>query len=725
MPLPRTISEEYLSWNRRLLDYCLTCTDGGDGRVFLTVEPFLEAQPERDAEDLFIAAVRKAVYDTYRTQGESLLPVFRGYDSKYPLCAALLGITVLAASEMNDRSYYDHLARLLNFSIETTKKLFAPDGSHQKTEIEQSWEQIQTFFRRNGLNLPDPPNKGHRHVKIPQQHALLRKLDIRRLADFFYTYKFLPQYHYPENLLRFHFSSWMRSQPLTNCGMGAWADLSRQDAVLRQVTEALASWDAAGYRSWRNTLEYDRRYSSFPNTEPQKTHQLEGDRRHFDRIRRVPVTLYLELGEEGVPAALSFRLTQQDGLPDSIPFAGGQFVRRGGTYSLLRIDNEMAERALIHSLESDPFQGTNRTNSERTILCFKANDPNTYTYHSAFTFSQDEWGWGYSQTESLQLGMPGAILVQRNLVHVVQSWAQTKAQSSPVKKVSLGKRLDQKWSLLTCVEPRRAAAAPADLSCLHISTGLILRLKGGLRLDPSQSIWMVGAPPRPVFQGDPLPTHGFIDENEVSLNKGQFPESFVSSLLNSEGEYRLSGIAESSLPVRRWIRIQEPKLLYREDSGDLSALFGDYRTSLTPVSTTLDSPASSTSSVADADKASIKQWWLFGESPGMVQRIDTGELPTKAHAEGTDLLWALGFGQGGVSILQIRASKTPLGPHSHRALPASARRLWFDLIRRASALPCLAYHTYCQESDVQMQWRSFLKRAQRLQNQMTGPLARR
>lgn len=721
MPPTNFPSHEYRDWNRRLLDYCLTHSVGADGRVFLTIEPFLEAQPELDAEEQFITAVRRNVLNALPTWGDNLINAFRGYDSIYPLCAALLGVTVLAASEMEDLAYYEHLRNYLQIPDDLTRRIFG-ESRPDETPLETAWHRLRDYFAKHRAILPDPPDKGKRYVKLPKQHALLRKIDIRRLADFFYNYNISPRYYYSEATLRQHFSSWMRNNPLTSCGMTAWNDIGRRDAVLGQVVEALSSWDEEGYRTWRTISDHDRRYSVTTDDENRRLRNREGDERRFDRIRRVPVHLYLELGEDEEPAKLFFRLTIHDGLPDKVPFAGGHFLRRGGTYTMLQVADETSQ-ILDMGYENAPFDDQYAQNGESAILSFKSYGKNSS--NSAFIFVQDDWGGDYMQTDSLQIGIPGAILVKRTYASTVRSWVPSR---SALKEVSLGKHLDKQWALITGIEPSRATASPAQLARLHISTNLLLRLKGGLRLDKSQDIWMSEAPPTPVFVGKPLPSRAIVGDLELPVQ----PDGRVVTSLRSAGKYRIAGISDSSSPVQRWVQLEDPRLIKREgDDKSLSTLFGNYLIPLPARISTIPevSVPIITSDVGDAtsDKADrvicdSKVWWLLGTTPGNVRRMLVGEMISSARIAGREAMWAVGFGSGGVLVLHVGTHGSVSRPQPPKIVSAYARRLWFDLIVRASSLPCLECSSILTRGNTVALWQAFVRQAYGLRAEVASSL---
>ena len=696
-----TITEEYLRWNRRLLDYCSESAREGDGTVFLTVEPFLEAQPEKDAEILFTSAVSRVVSNCRGSIWER----FSGDDSTYPQCAALLGVTVLAAAEMEDLAYYRHLAELLGLTEERTRESFATD------ELESAWCLLRKYFRSKNLILPQPPT-GYRFVKLPKQHALLRKVDIRRLAHFFYDYNISPRYSNAEAEIEHHFSGWMSRKPLTICGMDAWNDPLRRNSVLRQVIEALSSWDEVSYRGWRSLSDNQRKDTTSTNRDSENNSRAVGDERHFDRINRILVELYLEIDEEKEPPAkLFFRLNSQDNLPKEILFGGGKFIRRGRSYQMISIGHSSILYNIGRGCESEPFVCDGR----RSVICFQGTDRPTNIEEintSAFIFVRDEWGGGFVQTRALQKGMIGAILIPRSHETIARQWILDRWKMVPGKPY-LGGSLDDKWVLFTNIKVPSATSAPAGIPQLHINDDLFLKLQGGLRLDSSKHIWMKGATPTPLFIGVPLPKYATVndinDKHERSVNsEGKIHR--VKALLISTGEYHVSGVSESSAPTRCNFIIEEPTLTCREDSNILARLFGDYSKPLPTKIVSIpeiSKPSSQgySESIVTNEPTDIifeqnKVWWLLGETPGVVRRMVIGEDVRGVCVSGEEVTWAIGFGSGRVTVVHFRNdTRLRVSPPDGR-LPTPAVRLWFDVITRASTLACSDFRIAKADSTV-------------------------
>jgi hypothetical protein len=222
---------------------------------------------------------------------------------------------------------------------------------------------------------------------------------------------------------------------------------------------------------------------------------------------------------------------------------------------------------------------------------------------------------------------------------------------------------------------------------------------------------MVSAPPTPLFVGDPLPSRATINQHEQPVN-GEGRIRDIATILNAENEYHIAGVSESSSPVQRRVRLEEPSLICREDEDILSKLFGNYSEPLpdeVPIALTqttlhassleqsqnviLDQNIASGSSLsAIFDPRRI--WWALGQVPGVVQRLEIkNEQITGTQAFGEEVVWAIGFGPSSVVISYFGASRSLFVSRSERRFAASAQRLWFDLLIRVAVLPCLEYRT--------------------------------
>ncbi len=693
------MTKDYRLWNARLLDYCCENSVDRHGNIFLTVDAFLESQDEPDAETLFQTAVCEAFHPAFKSGYASRISSFLREDAEgRPLCAALLAATVLAAGDMGDNAYYEHLAKWLKCGEVDARKAFL------NTSVILAWDELRDYFGSRGFTLLPPPRDGHRYVKRPLQHVLLRKIDIRKLARFFSEHNLSPLRRYTDKALQQCFSAWMLGNRLTSCGIAAWNDEVRQESVLQQIRAALESWDDEAYAARRKSGAFGREAVNGYHTPTGAAiaaamlHSDAADAYRLDRIQNAPVHLAWERGDSN-DAVVFFKLAPTNArLPCQFPFGGGVFRSRGGAgfYNAIPVDSP--ERAVV-------LQKGDEARMEGVRVRLQVNDERWEAGVFLFQNADDN---GYAQTNFLQIGVPAAILVQKRYAEQVRAWLVSKGGSKEVpKKLKLHPCLADDWVLWTGFTPRQAAPAPPGLSALHIATDLSAQFRGGLRLDPHRNVWMEGAPPTVHFVGSPLPPEANVEGARIPVSiDGWLAPNALPSV---PGECEVRAVSSTSQPVRRSLCIEAPRLHETRNDAALQRLFGAFHepfqeiafAAATPPPRPLAEPSppsppfpTDATPLADAVYAC---WHVLGARPhefhAYAEPMTLGDVRRRVKEASFVAVWAMARTANDVWAYPLTTAPLPLSPAAgdasrlgcHAARAECAARLWLQAVENARA----------------------------------------
>jgi hypothetical protein len=171
----------------------------------------------------------------------------------YPRCIGLLALQVLAVTDMAEdekwtsKAYWPRLQELLgrtdeppgkplNLSYETHANLWRRHLAN--------WANSRMKGSLGELYLPDF-TEGHKYVRLPISHALLRRADLDRLADLFKESGFHP---YESDVALSRIKGLLSNNRSETRFFGPHArrvlsDSDRLEAASRQVASVLAEWD--------------------------------------------------------------------------------------------------------------------------------------------------------------------------------------------------------------------------------------------------------------------------------------------------------------------------------------------------------------------------------------------------------------------------------------------------------------------------------------------------
>lgn len=237
----KVIPKSYLDWNARLLDYCLEESASRGTDLELIVQQMLVDQVEDDASKEFVDSVKTtyAVLKRYYVDPLEALAFSTDPDMR-PMCGALLGLSVMAAEEMEGLEYYVRLANLLD------QELVAGIPDAFNTEMfESCWFTLSHWATRCGSKFRQPET-GKRFIKWPQSQALLRRMDVMKLPDCFSSAKLSPLRTYSQSQIGELLDIW--SKDFTPQGRIACGDNLRRPGIIRLILHTLSIWDGAKLR---------------------------------------------------------------------------------------------------------------------------------------------------------------------------------------------------------------------------------------------------------------------------------------------------------------------------------------------------------------------------------------------------------------------------------------------------------------------------------------------
>ncbi len=448
---------DYTRWNAELIDYACEYGVDPDGRFFLVVRQMLEdaeSSGQLTAEQSFLQAVRQE-YAELLLSTDDPLGTLRGMrDPKgRPLCVGMLGAFVLAAEDMVDNGYYDHLGRLLA----QHRTPSAVTGFVGET-FESCWDALDQFLLPCGYYLAKPEG-GKRYVKWPRMHALLRACDVEKLPTFFMWAGTSPTSSVAEGRMKTRFDYWLSSQHcnFTQSGKKASQHDVRGPAILRQVMRVFSGWDGT------------------PRTSTQRGGAPGGK-------RSVPtgVRIFADVPAPPAEPTLWLRAEKKAGCPPGFTIGGVHITAT-------RDDDPFYPDVLLPPFWKDHIL-INGTSS--------VSDNKKFVFRGAEAFAlcwMDDTG-GYESRDALIAGVTAAAVctagiapsLERHLCHL-------SGKASPPKRITLGGCLPG-WYLYHGFVPNVILPAPMGLDNFGVEDRLTIRPVGGLRLG-RQREWMHGMPP--------------------------------------------------------------------------------------------------------------------------------------------------------------------------------------------------------------------------------------
>lgn len=402
----------------------------------------------------------------------------------WPQSIAFLSLCVLAALGMQEdeehaaNNYYNRLAAALDL---TTPQEIQP------VELKQLWLALQKWLHREKqihLPLPEYQQNPHHIVAMSRSQTALRKLDLRKLPDFFTQFAYLPQSQVTQAQLCRDLMAW--SHHFTHAGQQALQDAQRRQVALAQVMQELAAWDgtseSGGVRRGLIELELD-----FPG--PKKPH-------------------------------LYFKPHRPPGFPDCFPHGLRTFEagEEGWYDSVVMTDKDG------HSLRADLHWPL--AQGPRGLALFRKAT-------GVIAFGESPFVSGYLSRQGLALGLRGAVLCRVDLKDKVRAYLQAiTAQTYDPIDLLAG------WNLFFHVCPLRRLPFIEDcLKPIDVETTVQLIATGGLRA--GRNSWLAGAPPRLFIAGDwaanEQPT---VNQQPVKLNHERV--LLDGGLLAQPGKYEIA-----------------------------------------------------------------------------------------------------------------------------------------------------------------------------------------
>ena len=487
------LSLSYAEWNRRLLDFCVKNSVDVDGRFYLNIHEMLEDEGDEAEENFRVTVAQKyASLSSLWSDPISRLSAERDPDGR-PLCAAFLGVCVLAAERMTVTGYYAALRKALNQPGQFNLPLLG----FVKESFEDAWLlTLGNWLRKQGLYVQPPPADQQRFVRLPKMHALLRAGDLSKLPEFFVHCGYRPASPRAEARLGNDFDRWLGSYQsrITEIGKTAWRDRYRRPGILKQILRVLERWD--------------------------------GSAREFSRgnaVQRCYASLHLDMNPERV----LFQARRKPGFPNNFPFAGG---------TLKAVDEEHYQDLLVPAVFSSqlaqPFDhavGSHRLSFRGACI---------------FAFVNEGAGMGYDQSEQLLLGENCATLFRTRLADAVRAFLRTITDDDLTRR-NLDKSLSG-WSVFADFRPTCVRFAPGELAPLGVETKQYPRLSGGLRLGLEQT-WLEEAPPVRIEAVGEHDGQATVDGAPLMLQDGRFADI---SGLNWE-----AGLHEVIWGERRFVRV--------------------------------------------------------------------------------------------------------------------------------------------------------------------------
>jgi hypothetical protein len=447
-------SDEYIRWNARLLDFALL-NGVDDGRFFLTVRQMLEDESDSTvAEHRFVRAVARE----YSALLKRTADVFFGLKGRTdaegrPLCVAALGLTVLAAEQMDNVAYYKHLAE----ALEQPQEGSGVRGFFGHS-FEAAWIELDAHLRRKcGCALERPRRNALRYVGWPRMHALLRFVDTAKLPDFFYWAGLSPARSVSETEFARLFLTWVS---LSGCsftlpGRAACRNEVSRGGVVRQSLRIFEMWNG-------EFSSYIGGSSAAPAS----------------RIRTADASLIADVRANEV--RLTLCVPRPKGFPERIAVMGATLRAFGDDeYEEMRLPRDWA-RALASGIIGDVERG------KRFRLKGAA----------AYPLIDPEKQGRYQSQTALRLGVRCGALCLSRCADKVENYLQKICRRAP-KRMEAGLNCEG-WTLFHDFVPLSAGVKPPrDFELLAVENAALIRPVGGLRLGRAQQ-WMHGAPPHRI-----------------------------------------------------------------------------------------------------------------------------------------------------------------------------------------------------------------------------------
>jgi hypothetical protein len=461
--------DRYLAWNDALIAEYFP--EGNEGRfAFLPVDDDEIAalaedrsicEPDRAVED-FVLAVR-----TQLLKGHGQFAIlsnwarsWRTSDADSPPYVAGLALCVLAASRMEG----DDGASSNNYYLRLNQLLGREDGARQPENFELvqlAWEDLSTWLDEDcaGKRGSSTVRTGaHRHIGYPISQCLLRAIDRRRLPDFFKPRGLRAEDahtigdDYLFNLLR----AWASraSCPLSLRATKAISEAKGRDRdeILETVRRELAGWD--------------------------------GSLRDARGRKRYPLRLHL------IPQSERSRLMLVAELPKD--FSDGIWRRSEGGHEVF-IEADPATPGWSEPLDI-PVDA--EVLSSGVMLVGKGISL-SYEGSHAIPFREDEGGQfgSFLSQDQTVLWRPHWAVVRKDLLPTLERYIQ----SQTGKDLQVFDRVTAfpgNWGLAGPFEfIEQPALAPAEISCFAPRQLQSLSLRGGLRVNSVDSIYLEGGEP--------------------------------------------------------------------------------------------------------------------------------------------------------------------------------------------------------------------------------------
>ena len=294
-------STDYKHWNTCLLDYCVQECDRSGSDFELIVQQMLDDHD--DFDNAFVSSVREMYRTLLSKSPDPLFNLASRFDEEgRPLCGAFLGLSVIAAEEMEGSEYYTHLAYLLD-QPRTNGTL----SGFKHDSFEQCWLALKAWVERSGkpFRLPSANKK---YIRWPMSHALLRRMDVKKLFLGFKVDRLSPYQNYSHRQIQDFLDRWQLQ--FTPHGKDAYSDAIRKEGVIRQVVRTLSLWD-------ESTTDVDDVRKALV-----KSSQAWLEVKFRDHV---PELSFMAVQKPGFPATLKGDLTlfdSRDGLYESAPIDG-------------------------------------------------------------------------------------------------------------------------------------------------------------------------------------------------------------------------------------------------------------------------------------------------------------------------------------------------------------------------------------------------------------------
>jgi hypothetical protein len=469
----------YAQWNQILAEHFLLSVNEQE-QACLAVSPNIlaaawgEHQPEsllaEEAEQDFVAAVSNVYRLKVLPTGLHVLD--RIGNDGLPKSIAFLGLSVLAAFRMHHdvhgyaaNAYYPRLGELLGCGLDDNLPLgFKP------IEFKRLWTGLRKWLKdeRNISLAHSARNSGVGHiVDLPLSHVPLREIDLKKLPNFFSSFRYQPGVRADKYKLARDFVHWAGPGRLTLSGMAALKD-TRRDAVLTQVAQELEAWDGSVVDAGGTNYASVELQLAFVQRRPQLSY-----------LPRRP-RLFPEVFDGGNCIFESDEEGWYD--PIVVPRGDGTSLAQGFTWNMIYNGRNLT----LHRSES-----------------------------YAIALTPAPYQASFISRPRLLLNVKCAVLCREELAGEVGSYLTsiTDRQCFPAR----NQILPLGWSLYLDVQPlRQSPSLPPHLDAIDVETETNILPVGGLRVSRRQ--WIAGAPPR-IFISGLRTEHGrpAVDGNEVDI----------------------------------------------------------------------------------------------------------------------------------------------------------------------------------------------------------------